>query len=251
MARAEPKIPNNSVKLLFAEDLVSYVMLSYDSSFEFVKTSEWLRNHVHNAFNDTVRQAIDFLTSQFREGNSLKFEILQAARMKDRSVFLKIAESLREGFFTKGFEARKFLYYCAHVSSMAGIFYTSGTKEAPYIAADAIVASLSGYPTESGAWDTVNAIAEVMSKMADSCEQDKYPVESFVRDHYNNKSPVCYSPRISEDENSEEEPLFDYEKNMLNYLSLDEFVGIDKEWKNVLLPLLAMQDFSSSDESNE
>lgn len=135
----------NISHVLFAQDLVGYVISSCKPSFRLKPLIENFSDHYNNPFNDSVKNAINCILFYVHRKNRYPFKHLIETGATVNTKYMKCIIKLQESYFSKGFALTNFLYFCVDIAIMSAAFLNSGMKEAPKVAVICIVNALSTY----------------------------------------------------------------------------------------------------------
>lgn len=135
----------NISHVLFAQDLVGYVISSCKPSFRLKPLIENFSEHYNNPFNDSVKNAINCILFYVHRKNRYSFNDLIETGAAANSKYMKCIIKLQESYFSKGFALTNFLYFCVDIAIMSAAFLNTGMKEAPKVAVICIVNALNSY----------------------------------------------------------------------------------------------------------
>lgn len=165
-------IPANAENILFAEDLMKYMMLEIALVQYPPSSLEQLRGVLYNAFNEDTQAAFYNLYNRMRFSFNELFVTLQSNMPYFNStVYMNFVEEKDFIYFTEGenFEGENFLLYCVHLTTMAVFFYNMGVREAPCLAVYSIVRALERFDMSNGGWAALEeTVAEFASLGPDS-----------------------------------------------------------------------------------
>lgn len=135
----------NISHVLFAQDLVGYVISSCKPSFHLKPLIENLSESYNNPFNDSVKNAINCILFYVHRKDRYSFKDLIETGATVNMKYMKCIIKLQESYFSKGFALTNFLYFCVDIAIMSAAFLNTGMKEAPKVAVICIVNVLNNY----------------------------------------------------------------------------------------------------------
>lgn len=240
----------NISHVLFAQDLVGYVISSCKPSFRLKPLIENFSGHYSNPFNDSAKNAINCILFYVHRKNRHSFCNLIETGATANSKYMKCIIKLQESYFSKGFALTNFLYFCVDIAIMSAAFLNTGMKEAPKVAVICIVNALNTYDrrksfayldlvTEEFPCVCNSSLKEAVKRLEDDLESYLWPLKE-ISDvlRADGSSTVAVNP--SSRENLELAPASLKELNQV-HLS-DESSGVSSEMeiryiidKNVVL----------------
>lgn len=131
--------------LLFAQDLVGFVISKCDPSFEMPPIVNNLLYENCKPFNMKIRNAIKCILFFPHRKHRYPFKNLPEGSESIQAKYNKCSLKIHDNYFCKGFTITNFLYFCVDISVMAAAFHKYGMQEALYVTVKCISSKIEPY----------------------------------------------------------------------------------------------------------